>query len=211
QSMKYFSWRKWMFGIFSVVAIYTTGTTQDFSYTQVFAHTSTLNPSLTGLHNGQYKASLLYRNQWIKAVDKPFTMAGGYVDLRSSLPIKAASKDAFGLGLGFVSEKQGIIEYKKNNFNINLAYHKALDHAGLHVLSGGAQLGFLQNSVGYENITFYDQFDGTDFNLGTAEDLPANTINMLDVGAGVHYQYQYQQNLFSAGVSVFHANAPDIS
>lgn len=209
--MKYFFRRKWMLALLPAIAVCTGAMAQDFSYTQVYAHTSTLNPSLTGLHNGQYKASILYRNQWIKAVDKPFTMAGGYVDLRSSLPFKVTNKDAFGLGLGFVTEKQGLIEYKKNNFNINLAYHKALDHAGLHVLSAGAQLGFLQNSVGYENITFYDQFDGNGFNLPTAEDLPANSINMLDAGAGVHYQYQYQQNLFSAGVSVMHANAPDIS
>src|SRR5690625_249935 len=208
--MEYLTPRIWIV-LLGLAGCYTTVQAQDFSYTQVFAHTSTLNPSLTGLHNGQYKASLLYRNQWIRAVDKPFTMSGGYVDLRSSVPFKSTEKDAFGLGLGFISEKQGLIEYKKNNFNINLAYHKALDHAGLHVLSAGAQLGFLQNSVGYENITFFDQFDGTDFSLPTAEDLPANTINMLDVGAGVHYQYQYEDKLFSAGVSVSHANAPDVS
>src|SRR5690625_7973245 len=96
-------------------------------------------------------------------------MSGGYADLRSSVPFKSTEKDAFGVGLGFISENQGLIEYKKNNFNINLAYHKALDHAGLHVLSEGAQLGCLQNSVGYENITFFDEFDGIGCNRPTTE------------------------------------------
>lgn len=197
--------------LFMLFTMWYGGKAQDFSYTQVFAHSSTLSPALTGLHNGQFKASMLYRNQWVKAVDKPFTMAGGYVDLRSKMPFKVTSKDAFGIGLGFVAENQGVIEYKKNSFNINAAYHKALDFQGDHVLSAGAQLGFLQNSVGYENITFMDQFDGTGFNLTTAEDLPANTINSLDFGLGVHYQYARDEDMISAGISMFHMNAPDIS
>lgn len=202
---------RWGFLILCLSGLTVSGFAQDFSYTQVFAHTSTLNPSLTGQHNGQYKASILYRNQWIRAVEKPFTMAGGYVDLRSKVPFKRVNNDAFGLGLGFVTEKQGVIDYKKNNFNLNLAYHKALDYNAAHVLSAGVQLGFLQNAVGYENITFEDQFDGTGFNMGTAEDLPANTINMLDLGLGIHYQYEDQENLLSVGVSLSHANRPDAS
>lgn len=197
--------------LFFLFTLWSTGMAQDFSYTQVFAHSSTLSPALTGLHNGQFKASMLYRNQWVRAVDKPFTMAGGYVDLRSKLPFKVTNKDAFGIGLGFVAENQGVIEYKKNSFNVNAAYHKALDFQGEHVLSVGAQLGFLQNSVGYENVTFMDQFDGTGFNLPTAEDLPANSINSLDFGVGVHYQYAREEDLVSAGISMFHMNSPDIS
>ncbi|MBY5959044.1 PorP/SprF family type IX secretion system membrane protein [Membranicola marinus] len=194
-----------------LVTLWYGGRAQDFSYTQVFAHSSTLSPALTGLHNGQFKASMLYRNQWVKAVDKPFTMAGGYIDLRSKVPFKITSKDAFGIGLGFVAENQGVIDYSKNSFNINAAYHKALDFHGEHVLSAGAQLGFLQNSVGYENVTFMDQFDGTGFNLSTSEDLPVNTINSLDVGMGIHYQYARDEDLVSAGLSMFHINSPDIS
>ena len=199
-------------GIFILmVTLWNIGKSQDFSYTQVFAHSSTLSPALTGLHNGQFKASMLYRSQWVKAVDQPFTMGGGYVDLRSKVPFHAASKDAFGIGLGFVAENQGLIEYKKNSFNINAAYHKSLDYSGEHVLSVGAQLGFLQNSVGYENITFMDQFDGSGFNLTTSEDLPANTINSLDFGMGVHYQHTRDEDLLSVGLSMFHINSPDIS
>lgn len=194
-----------------LVTFWNMAMSQDFSYTQVFAHSSTLSPALTGLHNGQFKASMLFRSQWVRAVDEPFTMGGGYIDLRSKVPIKTASKDAFGIGLGFVVENQGLIEYKKNSFNINAAYHKALDYSGEHVLSAGAQLGFLQNSVGYENVTFMDQFDGSGFNLATSEDLPANTINSLDFGMGVHYQYTSDENLLSLGLSMFHINSPDIS
>lgn len=184
---------------------------QDFSYTQTFAHTSTLNPAMTGLHNGQYKTSLLYRNQWIRAVEEPFTMIGGYVDLRSRVPLKQVQNDAFGIGLGFVSESQGIIEYKKNLFNINAAYHKALDYNANHVLSAGFQLGFMQNTVGYENITFFDQFDGNGFNLATNEDLPRNAFNATDMGVGISYQYTFEEQLLSTGLSVFHANAPELS
>ncbi|WP_236979281.1 PorP/SprF family type IX secretion system membrane protein [Membranihabitans maritimus] len=186
-------------------------TAQDFSYTQSFAHTSTLNPSMTGLHNGQYKTSLLYRNQWIRAVEEPFTMIGGYVDLRSKIPIKLVQNDAFGIGLGFISESQGIIEYKKNVFNINAAYHKALDYNGDHTLSAGFQLGFMQNTVGYENITFFDQFDGNGFNLATNEDLPRNALSATDLGVGISYQYNFDVHLFALGASVFHANSPELS
>lgn len=201
-----------IYGPFLILIIFATvSVAQDFSYTQIFAHTSTLSPAMTGLHNGQFKASILYRNQWVRAVDQPFTMGGGYIDLRSKVPFKVASKDAFGIGLGFVAENQGIINYKKNNFNINVAYHKALDYQGAHTLSAGAQLGFLQNAVGYENITFVDQFDGTGFNLSTSEDLPVNSINSLDVGMGLHYQYTQDESLLSAGLSMFHINAPDLS
>ncbi len=184
---------------------------QDFSYTQVFAHSSTVNPAFTGLHNGQFKASMLFRSQWVRAVDEPFKMGGGYVDLRSKVPFKVTSKDAFGIGLSFVAESQGIIQYKKNSFNINGAYHKALDYSANHILSAGAQIGFLQNSVGYENITFMDQFDGSGFNLSTSEDLPANMVNSMDFGLGVQYQHTRQENLFSIGISMFHINAADIS
>ncbi len=197
--------------LFFLFTLWGTGMAQDFSYTQVFAHSSTLSPALTGLHNGQFKASILYRNQWVRAVDKPFTMGGGYVDLRSKMPFKENSKDAFGIGLDFVTENQGIIQYKKNSFNVNAAYHKALDFQGAHTLSAGAQLGFLQNSVGYENTTFMDQFDGTGFNLSTSEDLPANLINSLDFGMGINYQYIHNEDLISTGLSMYHINSPDIS
>lgn len=197
--------------LFIVLTVITWGRAQDFSYTQAFAHTSTLSPALTGLHNGQFKASMLFRSQWIRAVDQPFTMGGGYIDLRSKVPFKVTSRDAFGIGLGFVAENQGLIEYKKNSFNINAAYHKALDYSAEHVLSVGVQLGFLQNSVGYENITFMDQFDGSGFNLNTSEDLPANMVNSLDFGMGVHYQYSRDEDLLSTGLSMFHINSPDIS
>lgn len=185
---------------------------QDFSYTQSFAHTSTLNPAMTGLHNGQYKLSLLNRNQWIRATEKPFNMVGGYVDFRSKLPLKIASKDAFGMGLGFVSETQGILDFKKNVFHINLAYHKALDYKGDQLLSAGFQLGFMQHALGYENITFFDQFDGTGFNLATSENLPQNSFNTTDVSLGLSYQNKitdYQQ--FALGLAMFHANAPNIA
>lgn len=199
-------------GIFILlVTFWSVGKSQDFSYTQVFAHSSTLSPALTGLHNGQFKASMLFRSQWVRAVDQPFTMAGGYVDLRSKVPFMVTSRDAFGIGLGFVAENQGVIEYKKNSFNINAAYHKALDYSGEHTLSVGAQLGFLQNAVGYENLTFMDQFDGSGFNLSTSEDLPANMVNSLDFGMGVHYQFAREDDLVSAGISMFHINSPDIS
>ena len=199
----------WIF--FLLMALSTAVRSQDFSYSQVFAHTSTLSPALTGLHNGQFKTSLLFKSQWVRAVDQPFTMGGGYVDVRSKVPFKTTSRDAFGIGLGFVAESQGLIQYKKNSFNINAAYHKALDFSGEHVLSAGAQLGFLQNSVGYENITFMDQFDGSGFNLSTSEDLPANMVNSLDFGLGVHYQHHRDEDLLSVGLGLFHINAPNIS
>src|SRR5215831_19358113 len=56
---------------------------QDPHYTQYYVYPSWLNPSLTGVFDGDYRVSGIYRNQW-GSVATPFQTPGLALDLNTN-------------------------------------------------------------------------------------------------------------------------------
>ena len=67
------------------------------------------------------------------------------------------------------------MNFSTNQIMVSGAYHKALNPESDQFLSLGYQIGMVQRNINYDQLTFDDQFNGTDlFDDPTAEVFPEN-------------------------------------
>lgn len=187
---------------------------QDAHFSQSYVSPMTLNPAMTGLIDGKYRISGIYRDQWRAIVDQPFTTFSISGDFKFQANDGGQSKnpDYFGVGIGFVSDKVGLVDFSTNAIAISTGYHKALGKALNQYLSVGAQFSINQRNVNFEHLNFQDEFDGIQFfDQQTAENLPANNFGYGDFAIGIHYSMSPSKymNLF-LGTSLYHATSPRI-
>ncbi|MFZ4426083.1 MAG: PorP/SprF family type IX secretion system membrane protein [Saprospiraceae bacterium] len=187
---------------------------QDQHFTQFYASPLSLNPALSGVFDGGYRLAMIYRDQGRNFLDEPYATYGVAADLRFKAgSYKKNSRDAFGTGVVFSSDRASAANFFTNQMAITGAYHKALSREGNHFLSAGFQMGVAQRNVNYNNLTFNDQFNGKDgYTDPTGEFFPENNFAFFDFGAGIHYAYApYRKPGIFAGVSMFHINEPQVS
>lgn len=187
---------------------------QDQHFTQFFAAPLTLNPALSGAFNGNYRLGIIYRDQGSQGLDNPYLTVAAALDLRfNSKPTHRNISDAFGIGILFYNDKVPAIDLSTNQMLVSGAYHKSLGKANNQFLSAGFQIGVAQRNIGYENLTFDDQFNGTSgYTIPTGESLPGNNFSFADMSVGTNYAYiPERQTAIYAGFALHHFNEPQIS
>ena len=187
---------------------------QDQHFSQFYASPLTLNPALTGALEGKYRFSMIYRDQWRKTLDNPYQTYSASADFRYKIKqYKKRYRDALGVGVIFYNDKVNQIDFSTNQLMISAAYHKALNPESDQFLSLGLQVGMVQRNINYDQISFHDQFNGTDlFDNLTAEDFPENNFAFSDVQIGLHYSYAPVGKAgFFAGASMHHVLEPETS
>jgi type IX secretion system PorP/SprF family membrane protein len=189
------------------------GYSQDRLFTQFYASPLTLNPALSGLFDGKYRVGAVYRDQWRGLLEKPYQTSSFGADLRLE-PFKSnVSKDKIGIGLLFFKDKVNALDFSTTQIAISSAYHKTLDLESTQYLSAGFQIGLTQRNVNYENLSFQDQWNGTDkFTGKTEERLPENNFGFSDFSGGLNYTatFEPKTSLF-IGAAVHHFNSPNVS
>lgn len=188
---------------------------QDQHFAQYFASPLTLNPALTGLYEGRYRVSFIYRDQWRQALENPYNTFSGAADFRYFVnPRKRRYRDAFGVGVLFYSDRVAEINFSTNQFMLSGAYHKSLSADNTHTLSLGFQLGVVQRNVSYDQLTFEDEFNGTTgFEEGlTGEILPENNFAFGDYQVGLNYSYVPRRGTaVYLGAAMHHITEPETS
>jgi type IX secretion system PorP/SprF family membrane protein len=185
---------------------------QDVHFSQFFSSPLTLNPANAGVFNGDLRAIMNYRSQW-GAVSKSYSTMAASVDMPV---LKKMKGGMFGLGVNFFKDDAGDSRMSTMNYALSLAYH--LDISGgqnNHFISVGFQGGMIQRSIAYGNLTWDNQWDGSDFDRAITpsniDDLGGVGVSALDVSTGLHwYHAPDDNNRFFAGLSMFHVNSPDI-
>lgn len=179
-----------------------------------------LNPALTGVFNGNYRVSALYRSQWgeILKEDKnggtgqfrTMTFAGDF-----RIPV---GKNAIGVGVEALNDKAAISNYGTTRGGLALSYMQSLDKYSQHYLVLGLQGDVINRSFQPGGLRFGEQWTGSEYDpsTGTAEPFLsiANTnILFFDAGAGLLYFFKGRANKFTAyaGFSVSHINEPSES
>ena len=187
---------------------------QDQQFTQFYSAPLTLNPALTGAFDGKFRVSAIYRDQWRSILDNPYVTFSTAMDPRFGVRWRGAKrKDAAALGLMFYSDKVPGFDFSTNQISISGAFHKALDLASRQFLSIGIQGGIAQRGINYEDLTFSDQFNGTDnYSDLTAEQLPENTYSYADFSVGLNYSVAPRggTHLF-VGAAMHHFLQPSVS
>lgn len=181
---------------------------QDIHFTQFYATPQTLNPALTGVSEGTYRATAIYRNQW-SSVTIPYVTYGGSFDIH--ILQNKLKNDIFGVGIDLNADKSGNGKLFFMQGIATVAYNKALDKSGKHYIGIGLQGGYVQKGIKYNLLSFPTQFNGSDFDLTLPnnETFSSNKTSYVDVNAGLlwHSQFGERLNAF-LGFSTYHINRP---
>jgi len=172
------------------------------------------NPAMGSVYDGQFRASMNYRNQWFAFLgNDAFRTIHASFDAR--LPV--FSSDYVSLGVNALTDKAGQSQYSQNMVNLTGSYMKMLvnDYRSgrTHYLIASGQIGFGQRGINWDNLQFSEQFDGNAFdpNMSNGENFNENSRTYMDLNAGLMW-YGVFDDRFSAwfGASAFHLNSPDI-
>jgi type IX secretion system PorP/SprF family membrane protein len=153
----------------------------DPHFTMYYVYPSWLNPALTGVFDGELRASAIYRNQWGN-VSAPFTTPGISLDLNTNKNLN--------FGLSMLRQKAGNGGYSYSTANASVAYTGVTFDNETKRLVFGMQAGLVQKRFDFTKLTFGDQWNpvtGFTSTTPTAEQLSNNNLSNLDVGAGVLY------------------------
>ncbi len=186
---------------------------QDQHFTQFFASPLTLNPALTGMYEGKYRVSAIYREQWAKVLEAPYQTLSAAADFRYPISrLKRRQSDQFGVGVLFYNDKVREINFSTNQVMVSLAYHKALSPLNDQFLSLGVQAGIAQRNINYSQLTFDDQFNGSNgYTDPTGERLPENNFAFGDYQVGLNYTYTPERRTgIFAGVALHHILEPEV-
>jgi hypothetical protein len=185
-----------------------TDAAQDIHFSMFYASPLNLNPALSGVNDGVFRAAGIYRNQW-RSISTPFVSYSGSFDmklLQTKIP-----KDIFGIGALFVGDKSGDGKLTMNSGMLSAAYHKSLDKDKKHLLGLGIQLGYTQKSLQWQQLAFPNQFNGQDFDLTISNNEQFNRpqVGYFDMNAGFLHQSTIKDVVgIMTGVTVYHLVPP---
>lgn len=171
--------------IFSVLV-----SAQDIHYSQFYNSPLTLNPALTGLTKGTFRAGAIYRNQWFTGVNSgffnsPYQTPSVFVDA----PLKVFKNDAVGVGGMFLYDKAGAGSFGTFQGIISGSYIKTMGMMNNHQLSAGVQVGYTQLRLKQSDLRFANQFDNNnEFDNGIASNVGLKpNVGYVNANIGLLY------------------------
>lgn len=174
----------------------------DPHFSQYYAYPMWLNPALTGVMDGDYRITAIYRNQW-----------GNIANAFSTPGISADFVTAKNVNLGV-----NIMNQRTNSGGYNyLTAYGSMSYTGVrfgdHQVAMGMSLGFINRRFDPSKFTLGDQWSPTTGagGLGSSNEVLNKTAAFgFDAGAGILYYDAgagKKANLF-LGFSAFHLTQP---
>lgn len=191
---------------------------QDPHLSQFYAAPLQLNPALTGVFNGNYRANFLYRSQWGEVLrdesTSQFRTMTAAVDFR--LPIK---KNALGIGVEMMNDKAAESNFGTTRAGLAISYIQNIDKWGRHFLVAGLQADMIQRSFSLNGLRFGNQWNGTFYDPTINQDDPSYLASLnqqytfFDASAGLLYfmRGKNKRTTAYAGFSGQHLNMPNES
>lgn len=185
---------------------------QDIHYSQFYETSMLRNPALTGVFNGDYRVSMLYRNQW-NSISAPFQTAQAAFEYKKQI---GESQDFIGLGILGFYDKTGSINLRTLSGSVALSYNKSIDETHNSFLSFGLMGGYIQRTFDVSKMTFDNQYVGGSYDPGnpTGESITNPKIGQMDFGAGINYSTNNgpeNANNYMIGISGYHLTRPENS
>ncbi len=185
---------------------------QDFHLSQFDAFAQYLNPAMTGMFKGDFRANVHLRSQWASVIQNPYRTMGVGFDM-PHLNIAALPKlKNIKWGAYILNESAGASKYNVFNIALSGAYDWAI--AKDNRVAIGMQLGAINKSVSKNDLYFGDQYTnqgGGGFNGNPTTDLFSSmSTTLADFNMGAMYYYSKVQSRFNPfiGFTVFHINQP---
>ncbi|HSH67608.1 MAG TPA: PorP/SprF family type IX secretion system membrane protein [Bacteroidia bacterium] len=179
---------------------------QDFHLSQYDASPLFLNPAMTGMFDGKFRAHVHYRNQWSSVSTKPFTTAG----ISADMPVKK-----FGIGAQLMNFRAGAGSYNALSALLSFSYDLA-SKTNMHHLAIGIQMGLIQKSIRPDQLFFGNQYDaanggGFDLSIPSNEVFKASSFIIPALNAGLLYYFAKSNARLNPfiGFSVFNLTEPE--
>lgn len=184
---------------------------QDIHFSQFDGAPLNISPAYTGVFEGEYRFSAIYRTQW-QAVPVGYTTFN--MNAEANLKPLFLKKDRLGLGLSFYSDKAGDARYGITQFYTSGTYIHYPKASPDLLLSFGMNLGL--NRVGFDltKMTFDAQYDGVQLVPGAynGEQFTQTRAGYFDMNLGAMLQYAFTETKkLSFGFGLHHLTTPKIS
>jgi type IX secretion system PorP/SprF family membrane protein len=197
----------WALGLMSVLSGIATKAQTDPHYSQYYIYPLWLNPGLTGVMDGDYRVTAIYRRQWAN-LTSPYVTPGVSADFTTSKNVS--------LGLNVMNQQVGEGGYNYLTANMSMAYSGVrFGVDGNQRISMGMSLGIINRRFDQSKFTTSNQFDPStgEFNPNIQPDevLSKTAATSFDAGAGIMYYDATpgkKMNLF-AGLSAYHLTRPE--
>jgi len=180
---------------------------QDIHFTQFNMSPLVVNPAFTGAFNGDFRANVIYRDQWRYGGDAVFKTYAASFDM----PIlKDLSVDDYlSAGLSLYNDVAGDANLSNFTALASVSYHKFLGNNGNKAIAVGIQGGYVHKSFDLSKLYFGDEFDNGRWLQGTtSEDLFNQTSNYL-INAGVSFSHAPSSKFsYVIGVGANNLNQP---
>lgn len=190
---------------------------QDVRFTQFYTAPMHVNPALVGVFDGGTRITLGYREQYSSLLQsEAFKSATLGADWR--IPVKRKG-DFLGVGACALRDQVGTSQFTLTNGALNLSFGKQLagGKKARQYLVAGAQAGYNNRSINWDNLWYSQQFDtralAIDRTLASGEGFSGvSSGNYLDVNAGLlwYLRASETQSVY-IGASYYHLNNPDVS
>ena len=184
---------------------------QDVHFSQYNGSVFNLNPSLTGLFDGDYRLNTIYRRQWA-SVPVPYSSFSFSGDTKFKL--KKTKSDCIGAGLIFNNDVSGTTHYNTNQIYASASYIHPLNSDSNLLWTNGLMIGISNVGFNYNKMTFDEQYQNNSYNASnnTGENFQKTNSTFLDFHAGSLIQYQIKpRGIIQYGLSFHHVTNPKLS
>jgi len=182
------------------------GAQVDPHFSQYYAYPLYLNPAFTGVIDGDYRATAIYKNQWL-SVGRPYSTAGLSLDMTTF--------SGLNIGLNIFQQTAGDGGYRYSHGSVSVSYQGLhFDADGYQRMIFGLQLGFINRRFDITKLRFGDQWAPGlrgDPTLSTNEVFSKTSASAIDNAAGVAYsddRPDKKVNVY-AGFSMSHLTQPE--
>ena len=175
---------------------------QDPYFSQFYNSSLVENPALTGVFNGQYRFTTLYRDQWF-TIDKSNPINTFHAS--SEFRYNVLSKDYAALGLDLNYDIAGKSRFEQKSIGFTFSYlknlHRSKYKSGNQFLAIGARAGIGQYAIDFSQLSFPNQYEVgiLNFNAGIPnfENIgnSARSNFITDVNVGMLYYNVLGDNL----------------
>lgn len=175
----------------------------DPHFSQYYANPLWLNPGLTGVTDGKFRANINAKQQWNN-------LNNGYRTIGASFD--AAPTDKLSYGAMIINQTAGAVSFNQLNALGSLGYRIRLGKSGEHFINFGLQAGIISKSFDASKVTLGNQFDPSTGagGLPMGESFASDNFLAPDINAGLMYfdgSGNKSVNAFG-GIAIAHLSQP---
>jgi type IX secretion system PorP/SprF family membrane protein len=155
----------------------------DPHFSQYYAYPLYLNPAFTGVIDGDYRATAIYKNQWI-SIGTPYSTTGISMDMTTLADVN------FGVNIFQQTAGDGGYHYTQGSFSVSYqGMH--FDEPGYERVIFGLQMGFINRRFDPSKLVFGDEwqpFISVVPGTTTQEIFSQTSASSFDAAAGIAYE-----------------------